>query len=104
MSNQTLRLLAVLLEDPTAEWYGFDLMERTGLKSGTLYPILFRLENAGWLASRSEDVEPTEVGRAPRRFYTLTGEGERAARLEVDSVGTALLRTGWKPKLGGSLT
>src|SRR3954452_479048 len=101
MSSQTLQLLRALLEDPTAEWYGFDLMERTKLKSETLYPILFRLEQAGWLASRTEAVDPSEVGRAARRFYHLTGEGERAARHELEAAVTSLMPSGWTLNPGG---
>lgn len=95
MTRQTLGLLRVLLEDPSADWYGFDLMKRTRLKSGTLYPILMRLEHAGWLSSRAEDVDPREAGRAARRLYRLTGEGERAARAEVEEAVRSLMPSGW---------
>jgi DNA-binding PadR family transcriptional regulator len=74
-----------MLKQPTAEWYGFDLMRRTGLRSGTLYPILLRLEATGWLTSRIEDVDAAQIGRPRRRFYRLTGEGERAARAELEA-------------------
>jgi PadR family transcriptional regulator, regulatory protein PadR len=82
MTAQTLKVLAVFLADTDAEWYGFSLADQTKIKSGTLYPILIRLEQAGWLASRLEDIDPKIVGRPPRRLYTLTGKGERAARRE----------------------
>jgi len=85
MTTTTLKLLAQMLEEPTWEWYGFDLIDRTRIKSGTLYPILIRLEKAGWLGSRLEDVDPHVVGRPARRLYSLTGEGERLARAELDS-------------------
>ena len=68
-----------------AEWYGFDLADQTKLKSGTMYPLLARLEKAGWLTSRTEDVDPHLVGRPRRRLYALTGEGELAARQELTS-------------------
>lgn len=83
MTSQTLKVLAAMLEDPTAEWYGFSLIERTKIKSGTLYPILIRLEKAGWLGSRLEDIDPKVAGRPPRRLYSLTGEGEQSARAEI---------------------
>lgn len=83
MTVQTLKVLALFLEDATAEWYGFSLVERTGIKSGTLYPILIRLEKAGWLDSRVEDVDPAAIGRPARRMYALTGEGALAARREL---------------------
>jgi PadR family transcriptional regulator, regulatory protein PadR len=85
MTTQTLAVLAVFLADPTAEWYGFDLADKTKLKSGTMYPLLARLEKAGWLTSRTEDVDPSVVGRPRRRLYGLTGEGELVARRELTS-------------------
>ena len=85
MTAHTLKVLAILLEDPAAEWPGFDLMDRTKIKSGTLYPILIRLEKAGWLKSCLEDIDPHRAGRPPRRLYRLTGEGERLARQELTS-------------------
>jgi len=85
MTTTTLKVLARMLDQPTGEWYGFDLIDQTRIKSGTLYPILIRLEKAGWLESRVEDVDPQVVGRPARRLYLLTGEGERLARAELDS-------------------
>lgn len=75
ISAQTFPVLEVLLEDPTQQWYGLELMRAASLKSGTLYPILARLESAGWLESRWEDVEPSVVGRPRRRIYRLTSQG-----------------------------
>jgi PadR family transcriptional regulator, regulatory protein PadR len=85
MTTTTLKVLSRLLEDPTGEYYGFDLIDQTRIKSGTLYPILIRLEKAGWLESRLEGVDPHVAGRPPRRLYTLTGEGQRLAREALES-------------------
>jgi len=85
MTAQTLKVLAMFLADTDLEWYGFSLVDQTKIKSGTLYPILIRLEQAGWLASRLEDIDPKIAGRPPRRLYALTGQGERAARRELSS-------------------
>ena len=85
MTTTTMKVLARLLEDPTGECYGFDLIDQTKIKSGTLYPILIRLEKARWLESRLEDVDPHVAGRPARRLYSLTGEGERLARAEIES-------------------
>ena len=63
-SRQTEALLAALLQSAARWRYGYDLSKETGLKSGTLYPILMRLEGQGWLETRWED-QPAE-GR-PRR-------------------------------------
>jgi PadR family transcriptional regulator len=75
-----LAIFAVMLQDPTQEWYGLEIAEQAGLKSGTLYPALMRLEKTGVLESSWEDVDPSEVGRPRRRLYRFTGEGERIAR------------------------
>jgi DNA-binding PadR family transcriptional regulator len=74
------KVLRVFLEDSAVARYGFDLMERTGLASGSLYPILVRLERAEWLVGAKEDIDPRAAGRPPRRYFKLTGLGERVAR------------------------
>ena len=84
MSIQTLALLSAMLDCPYDEWYGLELSKASDIKSGTLYPILARLEHAGWLASTWEDVDPSVAGRPRRRLYRLTGVGADTARLVVD--------------------
>jgi PadR family transcriptional regulator PadR len=75
-----LHILAAMLEGPAdQECYGLELSRVAGLKTGTIYPVLARLEQAGWLSSRWEDTVPSEAGRPRRRLYRLTGEGEAAA-------------------------
>jgi len=76
-TKQTIRLLEALLERPTEEVHGFRLLERTGIKSGTLYPLLIRLEKLGWVTSRWEE---SDRPGPRRRFYRLSAEGEPAAR------------------------
>jgi len=84
-SAQTISLLASLLDRP-AQWrYGYDLSRETELKSGTLYPILMRLAERGWLEARWEDAE--EEGRPRRHMYRLTGAGRQWARKEVGETG-----------------
>lgn len=90
LSIQAVRLLAVMLEDPAAEYYGFDLGRRIDVLSGTVYPLLRRLEAAGWLESRDEDVDPAEAGRPARRLYRLTDEGRSRAYEEVQRLRSAL--------------
>jgi DNA-binding PadR family transcriptional regulator len=82
-SPQTLLLLESLLQGP-AEWrYGYDLSRETGLKSGTLYPILMRLAEKSLLATRWE--EAVVPGRPPRHMYRLTALGQRCALEAVPS-------------------
>ncbi len=78
-----LEVLRALLEEPSAPSYGLELSQAAGRKSGTIYPVLARLERSGWLASEWEQVDPTEAGRPRRRLYHLTGQGELAARRAV---------------------
>ena len=83
MTTSVLKVVAALLAEADTERYGLQLMQDTGLPSGTLYPILVRLERAGWVASRWEEVDPVAEGRPTRRYYRLTGEGVVEARREV---------------------
>lgn len=83
MTSSVLKVVAALLADTTAERYGLQLMHDTGLPSGTLYPILVRLERAGWVASQWEQIDPVAEGRPARRFYRLTGDGVVEGRREV---------------------
>lgn len=85
MTKPTLRLLEVMLGDPAREWYGLELMDVASLTSGTVYPLLHRLESDGWLSSAREAVSPVEIGRPRRRLYRLTATGEKAARTVVRS-------------------
>jgi DNA-binding PadR family transcriptional regulator len=80
MSRQTIRLLEGLLSSASSWHYGYDLSRGTGLKSGTLYPLLMRLAERGWLEARWEPAEP---GRPPRHMYRLTGPGVKAAREQM---------------------
>jgi PadR family transcriptional regulator len=57
--------------------YGFDIMDATGLPSGTVYPILRRLDREGLLLSRWEKPATAQrEQRPPRRYYSITGAGE----------------------------
>lgn len=94
MTVQTLAILKAMLDDPYTEWYGLELARVAGLRTGTIYPSLARLEQAGWLSSSWEDVDPSVEGRPRRRIYRLTGEGADQARAVVDE---HLIRFGVKP-------
>jgi len=74
----TLKVLNSLIAART-ELSGADLIRTCRLPSGTLYPILIRLEQCGWVKSRWEDLDPSEAGRPRRRLYTITGAGNANA-------------------------
>ncbi len=60
--------------------HGFEILDVTGLRAGTVYPILRRLEENGLVVSSWEDAAAARAeGRPARRNYRLTGEGLRVA-------------------------
>src|SRR5207247_5630429 len=71
ITTHVLKVLSTFLSDPKAELSGAEVSKRTGLKSGTLYPILIRLESAKWLTSEWEAGDPKILGRPRRRFYSI---------------------------------
>src|SRR5687768_11542526 len=80
MTIPTQRVLEALLENPQRELYGVEIGIAADLRSGTVHPILARLEGLGWIVSRWEDIDASAEGRPARRYYTLTAEGVPAAR------------------------
>ena len=84
----------MFLDEPDAHRYGLELMNATGFPSGTLYPVLARLERAGWIRSQRESIDPVAEGRPARRYYQLTGEGQMAARYELAALAEQLHMTG----------
>jgi PadR family transcriptional regulator, regulatory protein PadR len=77
-STATRLVFQAFLDIPGDETYGFELSTATGLPSGTIYPILRRLEDEKFIKSRWAEVE-TEAQRRRRRYYELTAQGRRAA-------------------------
>jgi PadR family transcriptional regulator, regulatory protein PadR len=98
LTHQTKQVLLVLLEAPGDEVFGYELTIAAGLPTGTVYPILKRLENEGWLEGRTETVGEREGGRGrPRRYYRLTGLGQREGRRAIadQREGLRALTPGW---------
>jgi len=95
LTHQTLKVLRVFLEQPNKALAGSDIWKETGIFSGTLYPILARLEKAGWLTSSWEAAEPSEVGRPRKRLYRLTGVGQKRALGAFEDLLPAEGRLGW---------
>ncbi|MBF6618964.1 MAG: helix-turn-helix transcriptional regulator [Patulibacter sp.] len=85
MSRAKVSVLETLLRDPDAPHYGYALMRQTGVKSGSLYPILDQLEKCRWLVARWESPADVTEGLPPRRWYRLTDTGKRLARPAIES-------------------
>lgn len=81
MTGPVERVLGAFLADPAAPRYGYDLMKAARLPSGTLYPLLARLEREKLVTSAWET--PQQDGQRPRKYYQLTADGIRIARLEL---------------------
>lgn len=79
LSHATLKVLRVFMDEPNSGIAGADVWRQTGILSGSLYPILARLEKAGWLESWWEEINPKEEGRPRKRLYRITGLGQRRA-------------------------
>jgi PadR family transcriptional regulator PadR len=91
-------ILKVFLEDPDQPRYGFELMKLTGTASGSLYPMLAKLERAGWLTRGRENIDPRAAGRPARTHYTITGAAVSAGRIQL-----AALSEQFRPPVPGGL-
>jgi PadR family transcriptional regulator len=76
-SPQTVAVVLALVEEPTRWRYGYELSRRLGIKAGSMYPILMRLNDRGLLETAWESDAP--AGRPPRHLYRLTSEGRALA-------------------------
>jgi PadR family transcriptional regulator, regulatory protein PadR len=100
MTLQTQLVLRALLDEPSKQRYGLELCDLVGLPSGTIYPILARFEQVGWVDSAWEDPAAHEAaGRPRRRFYRLTSDGAEQARAALARAH----RPRTQPSLGWSL-
>jgi len=103
MTLPTQLVLRVLLAEPTKEMYGLQICAAAGLPSGTIHPILARLEGLGWLESRWEDASPHEEGRPRRRYYFWSKDGAEQARLALAQAHTSVSTIGLRAKPAGGL-
>lgn len=79
MRRLSITAAAVLRAVADGHPYGFEILDVTGLPSGTVYPALSRLERDGYLRSSWEnEADAHDEGRPPRRYYRLTSSGVRA--------------------------
>lgn len=95
ITGPTIKVLRALLESPKIELSGAEVARATKLASGTLYPILLRLEHAGWLESHWESEDPKTLGRPRRRFYKPTALGIKKANLAMDELQPDFRRLAW---------
>lgn len=82
VTNPLLDVLEVMLEataDNNRELHGWAIMRAVGRSGPTVYGVVDRLEDAGWIVGRWEEANP-QPGKPPRRLYHLTGEGIKSAR------------------------
>jgi PadR family transcriptional regulator, regulatory protein PadR len=96
LSQPALKVLRLLLDAPLLPRSGAEIAKATRVASGTLYPMLVRLETAGWLSSEWENIEPREQGRPRRRFYKLTSFGQNSANRELADLQINLATPEWK--------
>lgn len=73
-----VKVAAALMANPDARHYGYPLSRAAGVRSGVLYPMLRRLEEAGLIVGAWEAIDPEQAGRPPRRYYTVTPAGRVA--------------------------
>jgi DNA-binding PadR family transcriptional regulator len=83
MTSSVQLVLGALLDVPGGEVYGIQVVQATGMAPGQVYPLLARLEKAGWITGRIEQIDPRELARPARRYYRLTAEGAEHAREEL---------------------
>lgn len=92
MTIPTQFVLRALLEHPTRELYGLEICAAAGLASGTIHPILARLEGLGWVESTWENIDPAKEGRPRRRYYRLNPHGAEQARHALATAHTPISR------------
>lgn len=106
MTDPTLRVLGALAEAHPQPLAGSDFINTIRIFSGTLYPILERLERAGWIEGKWEDVNPSEAKRPRRKYYTFTCQGRVKAanalqeRNRNANPGKGVLLPEWLAKKG----
>ncbi|MBV9829365.1 MAG: PadR family transcriptional regulator [Alphaproteobacteria bacterium] len=96
LSRPTLGVLTTLLGSPRDELSGAEIGKEANIGAGTLYPVLARLEKAGWLTSRWETEDPHALGRPRRRYYRVTPLGATKAKAALRQFEPAIRRLAWE--------
>lgn len=74
-TDAMVKVAVALCARPQDRHWGYPLTKLTGLRSGTLYPILNSMLQEGLLVDGWEDIDPAQAKRPPRRYYELTEDG-----------------------------
>jgi PadR family transcriptional regulator, regulatory protein PadR len=100
MTLPTQLTLWALMADADKPMYGMEICAAAGLPSGTIHPILARLERIGWVTSSWEEIDPSAEGRPRRRYYRIDPNSISAIRaaLARSSPPSSLMR-GARPRL-----
>lgn len=103
MTLPTLVVLQALIADPLRWKYGLELCAASGRPSGTVYPILARLEGLGWLKSEWEEPDVhVPAGRPRRRYYQLTEDGAAGARTALRDAEASSLNAAARLRTAGA--
>ena len=94
VTGPTVDVLKVLVDAIRPVW-GLKVISESGRSPGTVYPVLERLEAAGWLSSRWETDESRPGPR--RRYYELTADGALAAARTIGTFGARSERASSRP-------
>jgi len=87
MTGPVQQIMRAMLADPAASRYGLEISKLAGLETGTLYPVMARLEAVGWVESSWEDPDLGVRERRPRRrYYQLTRDGAEQARFALAEI------------------
>jgi PadR family transcriptional regulator PadR len=103
MTLPTQLVLGELIADPARRIHGFELCAATGQPSGTVYPILARLEGLGWLESEWEEPDVhVPAGRPRRRYYQLTKDGAVQAKSALRAAEASRLKAAARLRTAGA--
>jgi PadR family transcriptional regulator, regulatory protein PadR len=83
LTHALVQVAQVLAAEADQRHWGYSLSQRTGVRSGVLYPMLSRMLEWGWLSAEWEDPGVTE-GRLPRRYYCVSGIGRKRLNQILD--------------------
>jgi PadR family transcriptional regulator, regulatory protein PadR len=98
ITDNVVAIFNTMLERPGAEMYGLQIAEAAVIGTATIYAALTRMERAGMLEARWEDIDPAEVGRPRRRLYRLTVTGAEIGRKAVEDYQPRVRPTNTPPR------